>query len=71
MFVKEFTESVSVIAREVCCDGGEGIASHNIPSSVRVVIEDDDADYELIAIVPSSLSCGCWDGIVLKVRQAI
>lgn len=73
MFVKDFEKAVSLIAKEVACDGGTSIASHKIRSSVSVVVDgddDEDAEYELMAVEPSMLmGCGCWDGVILRVRR--
>lgn len=75
MTVKEFSKSVNTIADEVCCDGGIGIASHKIPSTVSIWMDgedDDNAEYELTEVIPSMLpGCGCWDGILLRVKRTI
>lgn len=75
MFVKDFAGAVASIANEVSCDGGTSINSHKIGSSVSVFVEGDDnedAEYELVEVEPSMLpGCGCWDGIILRVRRTV
>lgn len=70
MLVKQFASRVAEIAEEIGCDGAGNISSHKMPSSVTVVIEDDDADYEVVDIEPSiMIGCMCWDGIVLRIKK--
>ena len=70
MLVKQFAGRVATIAEEVGCDGAGNISSHEMPSSVRVEVEDDAAEYEVVDIEPFiMMGCMCWDGIVLRIKK--
>lgn len=72
MLAKDFHDQVAMITKEIGCDGKGSIGSHKLPSTVSVSVDDpnDDSDYELVGLDVDRLpGCGCWSGIVLKIRR--
>ena len=70
--LKEFAEIFNLYLNDVgCADNAEGwIASHKIVGGIRVVVDDDDSEFEIVGIDMDQLgSCGCFSDIKIHIRK--
>lgn len=67
--IKEFQEEFQKIAEE-CSVDGININSHKIKTSVQVVCENSDDEFEIVGMgVGMLFGCGCWSDPKIIIRK--
>ena len=70
--LKEFATTFNDYLKEIgCMDNEDGfIAAHKITGRIRVEIDEDMSDYEIVELDVGTLGgCGCWSDIVIRVKK--
>lgn len=72
--LKEFAECFQDCLDDTgCMSSPEGwIASHKIKGGIRIELEGDEAEFEIVGLdMDQLMGCGCSSGLTIRVKKVV